>query len=395
MSAFGEVLGRLMAEQGLGVRELARLVPCNPGHISNLRNGKKRSSGQVAARLDDILNAGGQLSALVGGRERVPVPALELPAIIPDADLYDRITRAVADPPRVDVPVIEWLEHTLAEHRRVEDSVGAGPLFGLIRSQLVTVADFIRSAHGPLQDQLVDLAAQYAQFLAWMCVESRQHAAALVWYDRAHDWAQQAGDVNMAATSLSMKAHLAWSTGDARRCIQMASAARWHDRHVTPGVQGMAAQMGARGHALAGEAAAARALLDEAQALIERAARHPEDEPPWMYFYGEDWFRLQRGMAEAHLGNWQAAIELLSAGLAALPESYRRDRAWYGACLARACAAAGDADRAEAVALQFAADSVAVNSYARGELLNAARTLSRKGARQAKTIKEALAEPAP
>jgi transcriptional regulator with XRE-family HTH domain len=194
MSVFGEELGRLMAAGGLGVRELARLVPCNPGHISNLRNGRKRPSPQVAARLDDILGAGGELSALAGAKPRVPVPALELPGIMPDPELFDRITRAVVDPPRVDVPVVEWLEHTLAEHRRVEDTVGSGPLFGVIRSQLLMVAEFTRSAHGALTDRLVDLAAQYAQFLAWMCVESRDHAAALAWYDRAHDWAAQAGN---------------------------------------------------------------------------------------------------------------------------------------------------------------------------------------------------------
>lgn len=40
MSAFGTELARLMEARGLGVRELARQVPCNPGHISNLRSGR-------------------------------------------------------------------------------------------------------------------------------------------------------------------------------------------------------------------------------------------------------------------------------------------------------------------------------------------------------------------
>lgn len=84
-------------------------------------------------------------------------------------------------------------------------------------------------------------------------------------------------------------------------------------------------------------------------------------------------------------------VGLLAAGLAALPESYRRDRAWYGACLAHACARAGDADRAESVALRFTCDIVAVNSYARGELREAARTLDGKGARQGKAIRDFLA----
>lgn len=391
MSGLGDELRRLMAERGLGVRELARQVPCNPGHISNLRNGLKRPSPQLAARLDDILGADGALSRFVAEPVRIPVPSLDLLSIAPDSDLYDRITRAVREPPRVDIAVVEWLERTLDEHRRVEDAVGAGPLLGLVRAQLVTVTEFTRGASTVLADRLVGLASQYAQFVAWMCIATHDHAAALAWYDRAHDWAQQAGDANMAATALSMKAHLAWSVGDPRRCVQMAEAARWPGSRVTPGVQGMAAQMGARGHALAGEANSARALLDEAQALIIRAAGHPEDEPPWMYFYGEDWFRLQRGMAEAHLGNWSVAVDLLTGGLAALPETYRRDRAWYGACLANACAMAGDAERAESVALRFAGDIVELNSYARDELLRAARSLDRRGARQGRIMKEAVA----
>ena len=48
MSDFGTELARLMAARGLGVRELARMVPCNPGHISNLRSGKARPSPELA-----------------------------------------------------------------------------------------------------------------------------------------------------------------------------------------------------------------------------------------------------------------------------------------------------------------------------------------------------------
>jgi transcriptional regulator with XRE-family HTH domain len=393
MSGFGDELARLMAARGLGVRELARRVPCNPGHLSSVKNGRARPSAELARALDAALDAGGQLAAVL--EPRPPVPVAPLASAAPDADLLGRITRAVDDPPRADLPVVEWLERTLDEHRRVEDYVGAGPLLGLIRAQLSVVADFTRATRGPLADRLTALAAEYAQFLAWMSIAVRDHAAGLAWYDRAHDWAQEAGDVNMAATTLSMKAHLAWSTGDPRRCIQMAQAARWYGQRVTPGVAGMAAQMEARGHALAGEASPARSLLDEAQTLIGRAADKPEDEPPWMYFYGENWFRLQRGMAELHLGNWRTAADLLAAGLEELPESYRRDRAWYGACLASAHAGAGDAEEAGAVALRFAASIADVNSYARGELLGAAGKLQRIGAPQAAIIREALGEAGP
>ncbi len=65
MDDFGGELARLMAERGLGVRELARRVPCNPGYISNLRSGRKRPGPEMADLPDKVLEAGGQLAACV------------------------------------------------------------------------------------------------------------------------------------------------------------------------------------------------------------------------------------------------------------------------------------------------------------------------------------------
>jgi len=64
MSGFGDELARLMTARGVGVRELARIVYCNPGHISNLRSGKANPSPELAQSIDNALGAGGMLVAL-------------------------------------------------------------------------------------------------------------------------------------------------------------------------------------------------------------------------------------------------------------------------------------------------------------------------------------------
>ncbi|MFI6505346.1 XRE family transcriptional regulator [Nonomuraea typhae] len=326
-------------------------------------------------------------------RPHVPVPAMALQAVAPDADLYERIVRTLQDPRRVDQRTVDWLATCLAEHRKVEDTIGSRPLLGVVRQQLHIVVELAQSARATLADTMVDLAAQYAQFVAWMSLDIDDQASALAWYDRAHDWALEIGDVNMATTTLSMKAHQAWSAGNARRTVRLAEAARWHDGRVTPGVRGMATQMAARGHALAGDARPARTLLDEAEGLIRQAADHADDEPVWMYFYDETWFRLQRGMTELHLSNWPRAVELLTAGLDGLPPSYKRDRAWYGSCLAKAHAEAGDAATAVQVAVPFVADAVELNRHARKELVDVHALLTMRKAPQAVTLKEALTAP--
>jgi transcriptional regulator with XRE-family HTH domain len=407
---FAGKLRRLMAERGVGVRELARRAHFNPGHISKLASGKNHPSSRAAELLDIALGGEGRLAALVpvvpaqqAGGQFVPrdvFPVLPDPSLAPDPDMYQRITRAIENGEHVDSEIIAWLERCLVEHRRIEDTVGARPLVDVVRVQISTVTRLARQARTPVTDRLVDLAAQYAQFMAWLCNDSGNKAAALAWYDRAHDWAIEAGDTSMAATTLSMKAHLAWSVGDAIRCVRFGESARWHDSRASLGIQGMAAQMTARGHALCGDADSAHRELDDAEGLIAAAASRPEDEPPWMYFYGDTWFTAQRGMvetelAERHKGGTRTAVPLLEKALNSLPDSYRRDRIWYGTVLARAHATAGDCDAAAGTALKFAADAMAVNRYAADELKGLAVTLAQRGVREADDLSEALTVAAP
>lgn len=64
-------------------------------------------------------------------------------------------------------------------------------------------------------------------------------------------------------------------------------------------------------------------------------------------------------MTELHLANWPKAIGLLADGLSGLPESYKRDRAWYGSCLVKTHTEAGHAAAAVLVSLPIVADAVA------------------------------------
>lgn len=174
---------------------------------------------------------------------------------------------------------VENLEHYVRDVCWAEDTLGSGPVIGVVRSQLETVEELGRHARAGVQDDLVSLTAQYDHFMAWLCSDQGDKAAALAWFDRSHSWALGAGHANMAATTLSMKAHIAWSVGDGPRCVRPAQAARRHEGHVSPGIGGMAFQMQARRHALLGEQDSARAQLDQAEQLIRGAEEHPEDEP--------------------------------------------------------------------------------------------------------------------
>ncbi|GCD47136.1 helix-turn-helix domain-containing protein [Streptomyces paromomycinus] len=387
---WGAVLRTYRRLSGLSQTKVGERVGLAQPDVSDIERGRRRvTSGEVRQRIVGGLGA----PVHVAEPYRAPVAGLVLPGPGPDADLLARITGATEATHKADAATLDRLDRLLAEHRSAEDLIGSRPLVGLMRQQLRAVVDLFGSARGPLAGRVVRLAAEHAQFLAWMAQDQGQTAAALAWYDRSHDWALEAGDADMAATTLSMKAHMAWSGGQGDRAVRLAEAARWSAPDASPGVRGMAAQMAARGHSLNGAGDHAHRLIDEAQGLITRASEHPEDEPAWMYFYGETWFTLQRGMIAMHLRDWPDAIGHLRTGLAKLEAPYRRDRTWYGCCLAHAYAGAREAAEALTVAVPLVPDAATIGRpHSWNELHVTAAALMRRGAKEGRLLADALGQ---
>ncbi|MEF2527144.1 MULTISPECIES: helix-turn-helix domain-containing protein [Streptomyces] len=365
---------------------LGALVGLAQPDVSAIENRRRAvTSVEVRRRIIDGLGIPAEL--LGGAGSELPLPSLALPGLVADPDT-DRLRRITTSGMRLDAPSLAAMERLLAEHRRAEDTLGSRVMSAVVAKQFEAVAGLYDQARGPLADGLVRVMAEYAQFLAWMAQDQDHTAPALAWFDRSYDWAIESGHGDMAATTMSMKAHVAWSRGRARRTIRLGEAAA-----STPGAsdatRGLAVQMAGRGHALDGDADAAYRRLDEAQLIIANAT----DAPPWLYFYGESWFAAQRGMADLHLRDWRSAIENLTAGLAGFTPAFRRDRAWYGACLARAYAGAGEPEAALTTATSVLADASEIGRpHAWGELHRAGGLLLRRGAPEGRLLVAALAE---
>jgi transcriptional regulator with XRE-family HTH domain len=89
---FGRKLVALMDERDLSLREMARRVPCSAGSLSNIVHGREGTSAQMAHRLDQVLDAGGALAALV------EVPARGHKRVIERGDAPDQ---SLASPQRL------------------------------------------------------------------------------------------------------------------------------------------------------------------------------------------------------------------------------------------------------------------------------------------------------
>ncbi|GIJ78687.1 hypothetical protein Xph01_31190 [Micromonospora phaseoli] len=332
---FGAELRRLRMSTGLSLRQLAPLVLSSRGHLHDLETGRRRPTVDLVARLDDALVTGGVLSGMLH-----PSPTPRDP---------ERLAYVAQHPRRVDPATLHTLAELLAAHRRLEDTLGSTPLLPTVRTQLDLIATLVAETASALRPQVVDLAAQWAQFGGWLYAASDRSRLASRWYGTALEWGTEAGSPDMVATVLSMRGHIAWSERRPSPLIGLSAAAA--RQPASPGIRAIAIQQQARGHALTGEADFVSDLLDQAAELVEAARQAPDREPPWIYFHSAAYLSMQRGLAYRLLG-WNAqAIEHLRLGLAGLPPE-SAGAAWTGPYLLRLAAALVDTgDASEALSI--------------------------------------------
>jgi transcriptional regulator with XRE-family HTH domain len=123
VETFGQALRRLRG--GMSVRELARRAHLDAGHLSRIENGKRPPSPELALALDQALDAGGTLVALLA---EGPAPPWRLDGGLWRPEDSERLaTAAVAERPSAENAVALAHQWLIAEPPR---STRRGPAGG-------------------------------------------------------------------------------------------------------------------------------------------------------------------------------------------------------------------------------------------------------------------------
>jgi len=158
MTDFGTELRRLLAEGGMSLNEAARRSNYDAGYLSKVASGRKRATPAVAARLDDVLGAGGSLAALADDGP------LFNGSLSPDG--RERIEHARSYPGRADAAVARSLATVLDAQRHAEDALGSAAIIRPVLAQLAVAEDLVREARGPARPELVHVAGEWASAVA-------------------------------------------------------------------------------------------------------------------------------------------------------------------------------------------------------------------------------------
>jgi tetratricopeptide (TPR) repeat protein len=220
MDGFAARLAVLMAGRGLGVRALARQVPCNHALISRYLNGRQVPSPGMAARLDMLLHAGGELAALA------TAPAGGAGAVAEDEIAALELTRH-ATASDVGGATVELIEQAVDSLAVAYPGTPPTVLLARVRAHLGYVTGLLErrvtfAEHGRLL-----VAGGWLSLLAATClIDLHRRPAALAHLRTAAQIARETGHAEIAAWCLETRAWQVLTEGDYPRAVELADAAQ-------------------------------------------------------------------------------------------------------------------------------------------------------------------------
>jgi tetratricopeptide (TPR) repeat protein len=276
MDGFAARLAVLMAGRGLGVRALARQVPCNHALISRYLNGHQVPTPGMAARLDALLGAGGELAALAAtpSRDGGPVADDEIAAL--------ELTRN-ATASEVGAATVEQTELAVDGLAVAYPGTPPAVLLARVRAHLGYVTGLLDRRTTFAQHGRLLVAGGWLSLLAATClIDLRRRAAALAHLRTAAQIAREAGHAEIAAWCLETRAWQFLTDGDYPRAAELAHAAQRVAPNGGSAVIQATAQEG-RAWARLGAAAETRDALSRTEALVSPLPQ--PDQPEHHYRY--------------------------------------------------------------------------------------------------------------
>lgn len=398
LSTFGQVLRRHRRNKSLSLRQLAEHVHYSKGYLSKIETGTKQPSRDLARLCDGVLEADGELMALLpratpaaaaGTTRGERSEGAQLGCVGPRrACEMHRAEEVVSPLQGISAPaltVVAGDEDTvvqLGEFLRLLQAWGQNRPPAMTVPTLLVQVDLIAKlarAAGPAQRApLLGMASRFADYTGWLVQEAGDDAAMTQWTQRSVNWAEAAGDEALAAHGDVRHANVAMYRDDAvsaiefsRRAVHRLDAAGGGNVVAQTRVRALALYRMAQGFALLGQRSRCLATIQEARHLaapgVDDARTHEERYGrgrvhavgPWTVSDPGD---LVEGWCLHDLGLVEQSIPLLQRHLARTPVTARRARARTIGRLALSHAAITDIPTASALAHTALDDAAHVDS---------------------------------
>jgi transcriptional regulator with XRE-family HTH domain len=252
----------------------------------------------------------------------------------------------------LDGSVVGYFRSQLDRSKADDGSLGPSKALPLVLGILGAISQHVREVKPAVRCTLLSLGADGAEFAGWLYRDLQDLSSATYWYDRAMEWAQEAGNTAMQGYVLLRKSQMAYDVRDAHRVVTFAEAAQSGPWQFPLKVRAEVTQQAALGLAMVGEPThQVERTMDEARALLAKADTANEQGDPAGTYFTPDTLLLRRATCYTEAGKPAKAAALFADVIAGGSLS-RRDTGFFRARQAAALALSGEPDTAASVGLQ-------------------------------------------
>ncbi len=248
--------------------------------------------------------------------------------------------RALA--PTVTPEIVGYLQSVWVQHAQAEPLVGPRFLVPAVQSQVPLIEQLCMDASGPIRNDVLRVGARYAEFLGWLYQDTGDSQAAMLWTNRALDYAYELDDPTLSAYVFQRRSNIAAEAGQAGYAIGLANAALKQAQKLPHQVHAVALRARANSFALLGEADDSARALDEARTLADLGG----DEEGLAPYCSVAYIDMEAASCAIQLRRPQEAVKTLEQSLTHWPAEQQRDRGLCLARLATAYAQLGDVEGA-------------------------------------------------
>lgn len=229
-----------------------------------------RVDGELAEELMAVIT---KLIRSMGRRKAMQVTGCVLAAMglsSLDADECTRVAQALEAPHRVDAHVVENLASTLAQCKRLEDTLGPCEILDTVVAQHGLVRRLVEGGcPGNLVKPLKLVESNIASTIGTCLINMGRSEAAKGYFARARKAGHHAGNPACAAYAAANASFAAFLRGDTPTALDTAAAARSLAARTTdPRLKALAEQMAAAAYALDGQHRPSMAACARAQEFL-------------------------------------------------------------------------------------------------------------------------------
>lgn len=263
----------------------------------------------------------------------------------------DRKTNASTGPiaPSLDPEAVDYFQSVLYQHIRADNLMGPHHLVEVVRSQAQLLDNVLPDAQNGIRTQLLYLAFRYNELAGWLYQDAGDPDNAMVYSDRAMDYALAADDNIDMAYVLMRKSNIACDLGVTGRATALSEAGLRNATKLPHRIQALILGQQARAYALQGNADASARSIDAAM----REVSHPMvDGDDIARYCTPAYVSMQAAECWTILRQPNHAIPVFEQALAIWPAGQRRDQGLCQVRLAIAHASRGDSTEACRVGAQ-------------------------------------------